>query len=249
MMYDIKTAEMIERIYSSDEIDYCESFRDIEIAFNADEYYINPKRTTKEKDNYLLFSEYYEKLYPEMDNYFLFAKYYEELYPEMDKAPILYDDCLRAKLYLRVIKERFDYPYFKERLEFHRKHGDPECLREWLCKLSVSQLKSFLSKVVTERLVFPENNNSFNSLCEKLNEACVKYGAEAASIAGAACSGCGYYQIENLDTIFNYLDKDRIVDIFCECLQGEYKLRAAILAHEMYMFGFYVDDLLEAMMS
>lgn len=46
---------------------------------------------------------------------------------------ILYDDCLRAKLYLRVIKEQFDYPYFKERLEFHRKHGDPECLREWLC--------------------------------------------------------------------------------------------------------------------
>ena len=249
MMYDIKTAEMIERIYSSDEIDYCESFRDIEIAFNADEYYINPKRTTKEKDNDLLFSEYYEKLYPEMDNYFLFSKHYEELYPEMDKAPILYDDWLRAKLYLRVIKDRFDYPYFKERLEFHRKHGDPECLREWLGKLSISQLKSFLSKVVTEQLVFPKNNNSFNSLCEKLNEACVKYGAEAASIAGAACSGCGYYQIENLDTIFNYLDKDRIVDIFCECLQGEYKLRAAILAHEMYMFGFYVDDLLEAMMS
>ena len=46
MMYDIKTAEMIERIYSSDEIDYCESFGDIEIAFNADEYYINPKNTT-----------------------------------------------------------------------------------------------------------------------------------------------------------------------------------------------------------
>ena len=232
MMYDIKTAEMIERIYSSDEIDYCESFGDIEIAFNADEYYINPKNTTKAKDNYLLFSEYYE-----------------ELYPEMDKAPILYDDCLRAKLYLRVIKDRFDYPYFKERLEFHRKHGDPECLREWLCKLSVSQLKSFLSKVVTERLVFPENNNSFNSLCEKLNEACVKYGAEAASIAGAACSGCGYYQIENLETIFNCLDKDTVVDIFCECLQGEYKLRAAILAHEMYIFEFYIDDLLEAVMS
>ena len=232
MMYDIKTAEMIERIYSSDEIDYCESFGDIEIAFCADEYYINPKTTTKAKDNYLLFSEYYE-----------------ELYPEMDKAPILYDDCLRAKLYLRVIKEQFDYPYFKERLEFHRKHGDPECLREWLYKLSVSQLKSFLSKVVTERLVFPENNNSFNSLCEKLNEACVKYDAEAASIAGAACSGCGYYQIENLEKIFNCLDKDTIADIFCECLEGEYKLRAAFLAHEMYIFEFYIDDLLEAVMS
>ena len=232
MMYDIKTAEMIERIYSSDEIDYCESFGDIEIAFNADEYYINPKNTTKAKDNYLLFSEYYE-----------------ELYPEMDKAPILYDDCLRAKLYLRVIKERFDYPYFKERLEFHKQYDDPECLREWLGKLSISQLKSFLSNVVTERLVFPENNNSFNSLCEKLNEACVKYGAEAASIAGAACSGCGYYQIENLETIFNCLDKDTVVDIFCECLQGEYKLRAAILAHEMYIFEFYIDDLLEAVMS
>ena len=249
MMYDIKTAEMIERIYSSDEIDYCESFGDIEIAFNADEYYINPKNTTKAKDNYLLFSEYYEELYPEMDNYFLFSKHYEELYPEMDKAPILYDDCLRAKLYLRVIKERFDYPYFKERLEFHKQYDDPECLREWLGKLSISQLKSFLSNVVTERLVFPENNNSFNSLCEKLNEACVKYGAEAASIAGAACSGCGYYQIENLETIFNCLDKDTVVDIFCECLQGEYKLRAAILAHEMYIFEFYIDDLLEAVMS
>jgi hypothetical protein len=231
-MYDIKTAEMIERIYSSDEIDYCESFGDIEIAFCADEYYINPKSTTKAKDNYLLFSEYYE-----------------ELYPEMDKAPVLYDDCLRAKLYLRVIKERFDYPYFKERLEFHRKHGDPECLREWLCKLSISQLKSFLSNVVKERLVFTESNNSFDSLCTKLNEACVKYGAEAASIAGAACSECGYYQIENLETIFNCLDKDTIVDIFCECLEGEYKLRAAFLAHEMYIFEFYIDDLLEAVMS
>ena len=230
MMYDIKTAEMIERIYSSDEIDYCESFGDIEIAFCADEYYINPK-TTKAKDNDLLFSEHYEKLYP-----------------EMDKAPILYDDCLRAKLYLRVIKEQFDYPYFKERLEFHRKHGDPECLREWLCKLSVSQLKSFLSKVVTERLVFPENNNSFNSLCEKLNEACVKYDAEVPGIAGAACSGCGYYQIKNLEKIFDCLDKDTIVDAFCECLQGEYKLRASILAHEMYIFEFYVGGL-EAMMS
>lgn len=248
MMYDIKTAEMIERIYNSDEIDYSESFKDIETAFNADEYYINPK-TTKAKDNDLLFSEHYEKLYPEMDNYFLFAKHYEELYPEMDKAPILYDDCLRAKLYLRVIKEQFDYPYFKERLEFHRKHGDPECLREWLCKLSVSQLKSFLSKVVTERLVFPENNNSFNSLCEKLNEACVKYDAEVPGIAGAACSGCGYYQIENLEKIFNCLDKDTIADIFCECLEGEYKLRAAFLAHEMYILEFYVDDLLEAVMS
>jgi hypothetical protein len=231
-MYDIKTAEMIERIYSSDEIDYCESFKDIEIAFCADEYYINPKSTTKAKDNYLLFSEYYE-----------------ELYPEMDKAPVLYDDCLRAKLYLRVIKERFDYPYFKERLEFHRKHGDPECLREWLCKLSISQLKSFLSNVVKEQLVFTESNNSFDSLCTKLNEACVKYGAEAASIAGAACSECGYYQIENLETIFNCLDKDTIVDIFCECLEGEYKLRAAFIAHEMYIFEFYIDGLLEAAMS
>lgn len=226
MMYDIKTAEMIERIYSSDEIDYCESFKDIEIAFYADEYYINPKNTTKAKDNYLLFSEYYEKLYPEMEH-----------------PPILYDDCLRAKLYLRVIKDQFDYPYFKERLEFHRKHGDPECLREWLGKLSISQLKSFLSNVVKERLVFTESNNSFDSLCTKLSEACVKYGAEAASIAGAACSECGYYQIENLETIFNCLDKDAIVDVFCECLQGEYKLRASILAHEMYIFEFYVGGL------
>ena len=178
----------------------------------------------------------------------LFSEYYEELYPEMDKAPILYDDCLRAKLYLRVIKEQFDYDYFKERLEFHKQYDDPECLREWLCKLSVSQLKSFLSNVVKERFVFTESNNSFDSLCTKLSESCVKYGAEAASIAGAACSECGYYQIENLETIFNCLDKDTIADIFCECLQGEYKLRASILAHEMYIFEFYVGGL-EAMMS
>ena len=142
-----------------------------------------------------------------------------------------------------MIKDQFDYPYFKERLEFHRKHGDPECLREWLGKLSISQLKSFLSNVVKERLVFTESNNSFDSLCTKLSEACVKYGAEAASIAGAACSECGYYQIENLETIFNCLDKDAIVDVFCECLQGEYKLRASILAHEMYIFEFYVGGL------
>lgn len=230
MMYDIKTAEMIERIYSSDEIDYCERFKDIEIAFNADDYYKNPKNANA------------------TDNYWLFSEYYEELYPEMEKAPILYDDCLRAKLYLRVIKEQFDYDYFKERLEFHKQYDDPECLREWLCKLSISQLKSFLSNVVKERLVFTESNNSFDSLCTKLSEACVKHGAEAPNIGGALCGGCGYYQIENLDTVFNCLDKDRIVDIFCECLQGEYKLRASILAHEMYIFEFYIDDLLEAMM-
>ena len=230
MMYDIKTAEMIERIYSSDEIDYCERFKDIEIAFCADDYYKNPKNANA------------------TDNYWLFSEYYEELYPEMEKAPILYDDCLRAKLYLRVIKEQFDYDYFKERLEFHKQYDDPECLREWLCKLSISQLKSFLSNVVKERLVFTESNNSFDSLCTKLSEACVKYGAEAPSITGAACSGCGYYQIENLDTIFNCLDKDRIVDIFCECLQGEYKLRASILAHEMYIFEFYVGGLENMMM-
>lgn len=230
MMYDIKTAEMIERIYSSDEIDYCESFGDIKIAFYADDYYKNPKNANA------------------TDNYWLFSEYYEELYPEMEKAPILYDDCLRAKLYLRVIKEQFDYDYFKERLEFHKQYDDPECLREWLCKLSISQLKSFLSNVVKEQLVFTESNNSFDSLCTKLSEACVKHGAEAPNIGGALCGGCGYYQIENLDTIFNCLDKDRIVDIFCECLQGEYKLRASILAHEMYIFEFYVSCL-EAMMS
>ncbi len=225
MMYDIKTAEMIERIYSSDEINCCENFKDIELAFNADDYYINPK-TKNSKDNFLLFSEYYE-----------------ELYPEMEQAPILYDDCLRAKLYLRVIKEQFDYDYFKERLEFHKQHNDPECLREWLCKLSISQLKSFLSNVVKERFVFTKSNNSFDSLCTKLGEACVKCGAEAPNIGGAVCGGCGYYQIENLETIFNCLDKDTIVDVFCECLQGEYKLRASILAHEMYIFEFYVSCL------
>ena len=225
MMYDLKTAEIIERIYSSDEMNYCENFKDIELAFCADDYYRNPK-SAKSKDNYLLFSEYYE-----------------ELYPEMEQAPILYDDCLRAKLYLRVIKEQFDYDYFKERLEFHKQHNDPECLREWLCKLSISQLKSFLENVVKERFVFTKSNNSFDSLCTKLSEACVKCGVEAPSIAGIACSGCGYYQIENLETIFNSLDKDTIVDAFCECLQGEYKLRASILAHEMYMFEFYVGGL------
>ena len=225
MTYDLKTAEMIERIYSFDEINYGENFKDIELAFIADDYYINPKGANS-GDNFLLFSEYYE-----------------ELYPEMEQAPILYDDCLRAKLYLRVIKERFDYEYFKERLEFHKQHNDPECLREWLCKLSISQLKSFLSNVVKERFVFTKSNNSFDSLCTKLSEACIKYGAEVPNIGGAVCGGCGYYQIENLETIFNCLDKDTIVDAFCECLQGEYKLRASILAHEMYIFEFYVSCL------
>lgn len=38
MTYDLKIAEMIERIYSSDEINYGENFKDIELAFIADDY-------------------------------------------------------------------------------------------------------------------------------------------------------------------------------------------------------------------
>ena len=134
-MYDLKTAEMIERLYCSDEINCYESFEDIELAFYNCDYYINPK-SRNVKENFLLFSEYYEELNPKKRNakynFFLFSKHYEEL-PEKEQAPVLYDDRLRAKLYLKVIKDQFDYDYFKERLEFHKQYNDPECLREWMC--------------------------------------------------------------------------------------------------------------------
>ena len=220
-MYNLNTAEMLERIYRSNESDCYESFKDIELAMNISDYYINP-RSNNGKDNFELFS-----------------KYYRELYPGIEQPPILYDNCLRAKLYLRVIKEQFDYDYFKERFDFHKHHNDPECLLEWLNKLSSSQLKELLKTIVEETIfVFSSKRNSVDNLYFKLNQACMDAGAPNPDIKLLYVNKKNIGgRISRIENYFSYISEEVIIKIFCESLQGDNKLRAATLAYEMYTGG------------
>ena len=219
-MYDLKTAEMIERLYCLDETNYYDDFKDIELAFVACDYYINPK-STNVKENFELFDEYYR-----------------ELYPGIEQPPILNDNCLRANLYLRVVKRQFDSAYFYERLEFHKKHDDSECLFEWLNKLDISQLKQFLEFIVEETIfIFQSESNSVDNLYLKLNQACMDAGAPNPDIKLLYEQENFGGKINRIANYFSYITEETIIKVFCESLQGDYKLRAATLAYEMYTGG------------
>ncbi len=131
-MYDLKVAETIKKVYQIQEIDERVYFEEIETAFLNPEYYINPKT-----DNDAFCSS---------ENLFLFEEYYQEEIEKKESSENQVDELMIAEIRLKVIKELFDYNYFSERLDHHRKYDDKECLLEYVFKLN-SDEKDFLASI------------------------------------------------------------------------------------------------------
>lgn len=131
-MYDLKVAEIIEKVYQIQEVDESVSFEEIETAFSNTEYYVNPKT--------------YNGAFCFSANLLLFEEYYREEIEKKQLSETYFDELMVAKIRFRVFKEMFDFEYFKERLEHHRQYDDKECLLEYAFKLN-SDEKDFLASI------------------------------------------------------------------------------------------------------
>lgn len=221
--YDIKFAEKIEQIYNLKELDDSISCKDIETAFNLWEYYVNPIKYYAKYDGI------------HVDNWNKFEELFHEKYPNWVVGQVLGEEE-RTKLFLQVIKDVFDYDYFKQRLEYHKTHDDKECMREWLYKLDTNQLKEFLPEVLGHGFIFLTQNTT-TSFCKYFNEACIKECGLDPELK-VVCDEYTGYHINNLAKIFDCLERTKILEIFCGCVDDEDKGTISYLAYNMCFGGY-----------
>jgi hypothetical protein len=224
--FDIKVAEKIEQIYNLKELDGSFTDKDVETAFNLWEYYVNPIK-------------YYGK---DLDNWTKFDEYFKKMFPNWEAGQVL-SQADRAKISFQVIKEVFDYDYFKQRLDFHKKHEDKECMREWFYKLDTNQLKQLLPEILGFGAIFL-TQNTIENFCKRFNDACIKNCGIDFKIKRVYDDKCGGYRINNLNKIFS-LERIQILDMFCNCIDNEDKGIISSLAYVMCFGG--IEDVCETL--
>ena len=169
-----------------------------------------------------------------MDNLTKFEQLFHEKYPNWVEGQVLSEQEL-AQIYFEVIKGAFDYEYFKQRLEYHKTHDDKECMREWLYKLDTNQLKEFLPEVLSWGYLFFAKNTTDN-FCKYFNEACIKKCGLDLELKVVHDEYKGD-SINNLAKIFDCLERAKILEIFCSCVDDKDKQKIASLAYNMCFGG------------
>ena len=131
-LYNLKQAESIQKIYQLQDINDNTNYKEIEEAYNQYWYYVNPQKMQ----------------YPFHEHYLKYNMYYKE---EIEKYLFVdnrSDELRKAIVQLRLIREYFDEEYFNERFTYHQKYSDETCLREYMSKLDITQLKEFLNIIM-----------------------------------------------------------------------------------------------------
>lgn len=222
--FDINIAEKIEQIYKLKELDSTITDKDVETAFNLWEYYVNPIK-------------YFGK---DLDNWNRFEEYFMKAFPNWEAGKVL-SQAERTKIYFKIIKEVFDYDYFKQRLECHKNHEDKECMREWLYKLDINKLKQLLPEILGFGAVFL-TKNTIESFCKCFNDACIKKHGIDFEIKRVYDDKCGGYRINNLNEIFS-LERIQILELFFNCIDNDDKGVISCLAYIMCFGG--IDNVCE----
>ena len=217
-MYDVKKAETIKKVYESSRVDDVDS-KDIEMAFNCYPYYVNCRN----------YEAPFDENWKRFDQCFI---------PKVEKRD--FDASSRRKLavacWFKIIKELFDPDYFEERLEYHKTHDDNECLFEYMHKLDVGQLKELLPILMGELFVFTWGTKELEIAWENLNKACLEVD-DRAPVTNNIYDERGYFKHKMHMYFFDYLSKDKIVDIFCNSVPAKNRYNVAVLAIVMLTEG------------
>ena len=228
-IYDVATAQMINEVINLHDVNEYTNFDDIENAFLKYYYYVSPYN------------------YPEgfYEHFYEFASLYKSATEKAKPIDSIADQILTATIRLNIIRKYFDEEYFRNRLEFHVKYCDEECLREYLSKLSTEHLREFLPLLMRSVFVFGSNSDNLEKLWYKLNAKCREKEPALEEIMYST-NAYGYMNVENPTYFLDYLGTEIVVDLFCENILQENRRNAAALARIMYLDGYEEADYMES---
>lgn len=227
--YNVETAQMINKVINLRDVNEHTNFDDIEAAFLKYYYYVSP---------YSYPDGFYEHFHE-------FASQYKSATKNTKPVDSVSDEILKATIRLNIIRKYLDEDYFVNRLKFHMKYCDEECLYEYLSQLSIEQLREFLPLLMQSVFVFYSYDDHLEELWHQLNAKCREMNPML-GVVMYSTNECRYMNVDNPTYFLDYLEVETVVDLFCKNIPKENKRNAAALARIMCLKGYEEVDYMES---